>query len=522
MKSRSTMVMLVGLAGLYLYYRYTTRTHHAAEPAMPVEIPALQAGDEEALALDAETVRKDKLLRVRLRVKGGPGEVVLVLRDPEAADARGVAFGSAVLEPQDRGAGAALLAAIASWLKQPAPPPGKQNELAPSPVGYVRLGADHGWIAHKLSFERGDRHAELFLNLSSDGRQARLLEKDERAREDLLALLALALRDGPPPRRSPENDPLVATMEPLFHGFQPLAGAENLRAIAGIPGGFLAARDLDRGGKRGTQLLRWTDPLAAPKVVASLDGVVDHLVPDPRGAHAGLDIAFPRDVAALSSDDPHAFALVDLADGTIAKLADIVGFGSEAVAAFSADGGRVAILDGRFTRVYDVATRRALASSPAVLRLAPLRWGPDGLQLIRFVFGKTPDDTRVDNYRWQPGKSAPHLVPAPSLRSPDGRFALDATEEAITITGPEGPRRLPVSRPEDVATFRVLHDVDALHWLGPAELLVDLDEPMALDLPSGKLRYVFPLQGLRFAACSPDGRVLVARNGDEQYVWAQR
>src|SRR4051812_5978792 len=77
MKSRSSMLMLVGLSALYLYYRYTTRTHPPAGGGQTsqLEIPAL-AGDEGALALDAETVRTGKQLRVRLRVKGAPGEVV--------------------------------------------------------------------------------------------------------------------------------------------------------------------------------------------------------------------------------------------------------------------------------------------------------------------------------------------------------------------------------------------------------------------------------------------------------------
>jgi hypothetical protein len=121
-----------------------------------------------------------------------------------------------------------------------------------------------------------------------------------------------------------------------------------------------------------------------------------------------------------------------------------------------------------------------------------------------------------------PGKGAPRLVTSPSLRSPDGRFALDATAEALTITGPDGARRLEVKRPEDRAALRILHDAESPHWLGPAQLLVLLEEPMALDLPTGKLHYLFPLPGMRWSACSPDGRVLVARDADDRYVWAQR
>jgi hypothetical protein len=523
MKSRSTMVMLVGLAALYLYYRYTTRKHHTATPA---EVPALQAGDEGGLALDAETVRTGTQLRVRLRVKGAPGELALVLRDPEAADERGVALGRAVLEPQSRAAGTAFVDAIALWLQQPAPPPTQPNELGPWPLGYVRLESERGWVTHRLLLERGDRTAEVVLRLSSDGRQARLLEQDENDRTDLLALLALALRDGAPPPRAPDNDPLVATMDPLFHGFAPLAGAERLRTIVGAAAGLLAAREIDRGGKRASELLRWTDPREAPRVVATLDGVVAELLADPSGAHAGLGIVYPKEAVGLSSDDPGAFAVADLAAGTIRKLPSGAGagFAFGDPAAFSPAGAHVAVVNHRATGVFDVASGDLLGLTPAALDLVPLRWDADGLVLVRIARARPGSHAEppITQYHWRYGVAKPRPVSRPALRSPDGRYAIDATADGITITGPGGVQRLRPSRPGDRDAFRALRDRESPHWLGPAQVMLTLEEAMVLDLPSGKLHYLFPLQGLRWAACSRDGRVLVARDRDERYVWAQR
>jgi hypothetical protein len=286
----------------------------------------------------------------------------------------------------------------------------------------------------------------------------------------------------------------------------------------------LATRKLDRGGKRGSELLRWTDPREAPRVIAALDGVVNGLVPDPRGARVGLSIVYPKEAVTLSSDDPHAFAVLDLATGALTRLFAGVGFGFGDAATFAPDGARVALADHGSTRVYDVASGRNLARSAAALELAPLRWEPAGLVLVHLQFAKPGSDAEpaVSRYRWQPGKGDPRPVTLPGLRSPDGRYTLDTLADAVTITGPDGVQRLALSRPEDRAAFRALRDGESPRWLGPTQVVVTLDEPMALDLPTGKLHYLFPLRGLRWAACSPDGRLLVARDDDDRYVWAQR
>jgi hypothetical protein len=168
----------------------------------------------------------------------------------------------------------------------------------------------------------------------------------------------------------------------------------------------------------------------------------------------------------------------------------------------------VAIAQAKGTQVYDLTSRKLVASTAPGLDLAPMRWGTDGLVLQHLDFGA---EKGVALYQWQPGQGEPTELPGP-LPSPDGRYRLEATKEGLTISGPGGTRQVTPGRPEELDVFDPLHPEDDPRWLGPQHLLVKLDEPMALDLATGKLHYLFPAAGMRVQASSPDGRILVARD----------
>jgi hypothetical protein len=91
------------------------------------------------------------------------------------------------------------------------------------------------------------------------------------------------------------------------------------------------------------------------------------------------------------------------------------------------------------------------------------------------------------------------------------------------ITGPGGSKRVVASRPEDVEAFHAVGEVENQHWIGPQLVLIQLDEPMVVDLATGKLRYLFPADGgLHFEVASRDGRTLIARDDQDNLLWAQR
>ena len=505
------VLLVVAVIGL----RRASRSRPPAQPKT-VPVPAPAPVPETAMVLDAVVEKSPGQRVIRLTAKGG-GQATLVLEDPQSRSSEDFGFGRARLEPTpDRSKGAAFVEAMARWLEQTPPPAGRAGELGPFPLSYARLGAGDGWEANKLFLEKGARKTEVLFNLSADGRRARLVEKDEDYREDLLALLAVALRDGSPPRRSPQNDPLVASMEPLFGIFQPLAKGNRLRSMVSIEGAFLAAHETKQGGRHLSEVLLWKHPREAPRQVATSQGVFDGILPAPGGKLCVLAVAYPRSEFALARSDPAELVVLDLSDGSIAKVVDVNAFGFNG--AVAPDGRQVAIAQAKVTQVYDLTSRKLVASTAPALDVAPVQWSADGLVLQHLDFGLGKTITR---YHWQPGQGEPQELPGPLL-SPDGRYRLQATKEGLTITGPGGTRQVTATRPEEIDAFDPLHPEDDPRWLGPQHLLVTLDEPMALDLSTGKLHYLFPAAGMRVEASSPDGRILVARDERGDSYWAER
>jgi hypothetical protein len=507
-------VVIVLLVAGVIWLRRTPRTRAPAPPKQ-VQAPAPAPAPETALLLDAVVEKSPGQRVIRLTAKGG-GQATLVLEDPQSRSSEGFGFGRGRLEPAaERSQGTGFVEAVARWLQQTTPPAGPEGELGAFPLGYVRLGAGDGWESNKLLLEKGARKTELFFNLSADGRRARLVEKNEDYREDLLALLAMALRDGAPPRRSPQNDPLVASMEPLFGLFRPLTRGDRLRSMVAIEGGFLAAHETKQGGRHLSEVLLWRHPREAPRQVATSQGVFDGILPAPGGKLCVLAVAYPRSDFALARTDPAELVVLDLGDGSIAKVVDVSALGL--TGAVAPDGRQVAIAGAKVTQVYDLPSRKLVASTEPALDVAPVRWTADGLVLQHLDFGSG----KTALYLWQPGQGEPRELPGP-LSSPDGRFRLEPTKEGLTISGPGGSRKVTATRPEDVEALDPLHPEDDPRWLGPQHLLVRLEEPMALDLATGKLHYLFPAAGMRVQASSPDGRILIARDERGDSYWAER
>jgi len=107
--------------------------------------------------------------------------------------------------------GAKLVDELAEAFHVKAPPPVAEKArkaLTPLTIGAISLGENIGrdpsgsfsgsgdWIATKWTSERGDHAAEVFFNYSIARKLAELSEKDSDYNSDIVADLALALRDG--------------------------------------------------------------------------------------------------------------------------------------------------------------------------------------------------------------------------------------------------------------------------------------------------------------------------------------
>jgi hypothetical protein len=75
-------------------------------------------------------------------------------------------------------------------------------------------GKGGGWTATKWFPENDGLSGEVFFNYNLEKRQGEFSEKDADYADDLTAIFASALRDGPRPERTPENDPNLTLVGP--------------------------------------------------------------------------------------------------------------------------------------------------------------------------------------------------------------------------------------------------------------------------------------------------------------------
>src|SRR5262249_52084224 len=75
-------------------------------------------------------------------------------------------------------------------------------------------GEAGSWVATKWFPEHDGESGEVYFNYDLSGRKGEFSEKDAEYADPLVALLASALRDGPRPERTPENDPNLTRIGP--------------------------------------------------------------------------------------------------------------------------------------------------------------------------------------------------------------------------------------------------------------------------------------------------------------------
>jgi hypothetical protein len=73
-----------------------------------------------------------------------------------------------------------------------------------------------GWTATKWFPEHDGQSGEVYFNYDLVNRQGEFSEKDADYADDLVAIFASALRDGPRPERTPDNDPNLTRIAPTF------------------------------------------------------------------------------------------------------------------------------------------------------------------------------------------------------------------------------------------------------------------------------------------------------------------
>nr|MBA3501871.1 hypothetical protein [Deltaproteobacteria bacterium] len=135
-------------------------------------------------------------------------------------------FGKIMIAPTTSDAGARVITHLEKALstKAPAAKPGGVLQAMKVPVAVLGSGIgklDNGyggkgtWDATKLFCSAANiEAAELFFNISIPTKKGEFSEKDSEYNADVVACLAVALRDGSPPPRTPANDPTLSATGP--------------------------------------------------------------------------------------------------------------------------------------------------------------------------------------------------------------------------------------------------------------------------------------------------------------------
>jgi hypothetical protein len=168
-----------------------------------------------------------------------------------------VAWGNAVLIVPDQQAGARFTKLFSKVFGGKLPKPVKRGHV-PKPLaiktailGHNMKREDKGgfsgeagdWTATKWFPEFDDHSAEVYFNYSLGKRRGEFAEKDEDYADDLVVVLAAALRDGPRPERTPENDPNLTRIGPTIGQSRKLLSRRAYRYAFSPKGQFVVYQD---------------------------------------------------------------------------------------------------------------------------------------------------------------------------------------------------------------------------------------------------------------------------------------
>jgi hypothetical protein len=505
------LLMLVVLIVVFL--------RRASAPEPPVlpdsEVRFDVVGD---LELRAEIERLEGARRLRLISENGAA--VFVLEDASSSEL--FAFGEARVEPLSPREGGGFLGDVAGWLGQSVPPV-RPGTLEPFPFSYALLGERDGWEANKVFFEFGVQYAEVYLNIGPDGTRARLLEKDPDYAADLVALLAMAVRDGKPPRRSMATDPHLASDAVLFPTPRPLAVPGTFKGGPWSAQGFLGVVDY-------TRVVRWATQESEPEEIATLPRILIGLSPAPAGSPIAALVVYSQRKGSYSSSDPTEVFLIEPGKEPRSLLRSEPSFHlmSHARLVWSPDGTRLAAsapVDGTTrrrsrVRIIEVASARVLHETDLALDLDEVSiWTASGLELVRHDWAG-PKLTET-HFTWEPAKSGPQRVPTPpGPRSPDGLYAIVVADGGVLeVRGPDGTRTFESADAGDRKVIEMLPDFDPV-WCGPHHLVLDSGDPVLLDLATLKTRLLLPARGWNLVDASPDGREVLCTSPDGLPHWA--
>jgi len=426
----------------------------------------------------------------RVRLRAGVGEVILNLSAPRTIPGVPSAspYGDASLEAPDPNNGGAFVEAIADSLGVIAPP-GEQGELEAFRCGY---------------FSSGESNVRLILWWRGIGVQLQVRFDDDRGvaemqwhavrPEDVVRVLARAVRDGRPTRRTPMEDPSLEDSIPMWSELRPVPGAPGAahRPVAFAGDSLITGVDHESDSK----ILYWSHPGEAPHELCVLPHRTGTIVAAPDCHRVLFTQAEQRNPFRIGEQDRGHVFLVDMDGAAVRPVVSSTPdfeFNWSAFIVWSPDSSRFALggIRPNTTRIYRADDLAIIGASRPMLGVLPFRWDDRGLisWVTRFS-GSTKSYERV-YLRWA-GDENFEEVTLPGIPSPDGRLFVRWLADGIEVIDSTGKATTFMFRHEDeIAALAQMRIHDPV-WLGPHELLCDGEDLMVLNLETLRSRYLCP------------------------------
>jgi hypothetical protein len=546
-KSRWRLVFLVILVALAAFNRFH-KPHprqfaqtelRSLEPGVRMLVSNIQTGQKVSSTLPYVVPGGDWTVFDCVPEADPTARMTVAVEAPAAklSDVMPISFARAVILPGDAGAGARFVAAMAKGLGQSIPPPRSPQPLKPVEFNTAVLGqnlsspemgfkTDGGsWVASKWFVQNDGSEAEVYFNYDLVGGQAEFSEKDASFDSDALVGIAAAVRDGPRPPRTPQNDPTFTLDGPKVVGLIDIPDSAKCSAEFGPDCQMVVL--IRHGPPAEVFGVSPADPQKRISL-ANLDGACQQVIlADPQGEHL---IIVTRDAADALTFVPNATTHLWWIDRPGGKQTELTGpWGDHGLIrgsgeAISPDGQYLAVehVEGTLldqhqavrTYLLNLQSRQAVPLATADLFIK--RWTGSG-SMLRAVLGGPMDDFGAsrDIAVADPVTGAVLPLDASAAKipetgmSPDGKWKIVLHEhQSVDIMEPASGK---------VRTF-VFNEADRqyaeegnLVWLTSRYIEFDTTQRCFIDVNSMKLGYL---------PASPDSGQTVFYKFSPDFKWA--
>jgi hypothetical protein len=238
-----------------------------------------------------------------------------------------VSFSNVMLLPASGANGDNAVAAFASAFHAEPPPRRAKQPLVPTRFGTALLGTDlHAdprggfsgsggkWTATKWFCDAAGYEAEVFFNYNLADGVGEFAEKDTDYRADLVNVIALVMRDGPRPPRTPENDPNLAAAGPRVEELKAIPNSKDAQFLFSPGGKRLVVHKFEPG----RSIAFMIDPAKPTEQtpVAQLEGWMSQVICfDGEVTRVAVEEQMVKDLKSFSGDAPRRIFIIDRATG---------------------------------------------------------------------------------------------------------------------------------------------------------------------------------------------------------------